>query len=80
MFTCVTEDDTSDQPKYVWIKGKLEGKVIAEDGQKHKFNCEIVPSGYKKLSQMGRNMKYISRTFKKFRNSLNKIVTSMESV
>merc|ERR1719317_406655 len=80
MFTCVTEDDTSDQPKYVWIKGKLEGKVIAEDAQKHKFNCEIVPSGYKKLSQMGRNMKYISRTFKKFRNSLNKIVTSMESV
>jgi len=80
IFTCVTEEDTADQPQYVWIKGKLEGKFVAEDAQKHKFNCEIVPSGYKKLSQMGRNMKYISRTFKKFRNTLNKIVTSMESV
>ena len=79
IFTCVTEEDTSEQPKYVWMKGKLEGKVVAADAKNRKFNCEIVPSGYQKLNQMGRNMKSMSRTFKKFRKTFNKIVTYMES-
>jgi len=80
IFTCIGENDTSVQPTYVWMKGKLDKKVEAEDENHSKFNCKMVPNGYNKLNQMKNNMKDISRIFKKFGRTFNQIVTTMDSL
>ena len=79
IFTCIADEETSEQPTYIWMKGKVEDRVIGEDDENRKFNCEVIQKGYKKLNQMTQNMKYISRTFKKFRRSFNQLVTAVES-
>jgi hypothetical protein len=78
IFTCIAVEENSEQPNYVWMNGELEGKVMAEDDEKRKFNCEVVPRGYNKLKQMAQKTKVLSKTFKKFRRSFNQIVTTME--
>jgi len=78
IFTCIAEEDTPEEPTYVWMKGKLGKKVVAEDEKKRKFKCKVVPSGYNKLNQMVHNMKDISRMFKKFSRSFIQVVTAMD--
>ena len=78
IFTCIAEEENSEQPNYVWMNGQLEGKAVAEDDENRKFNCEVVPRGYNKLKKMAQKTKFLSKTFKKFRRSFNRIVTTME--
>eukprot|EP00092_Neocalanus_flemingeri_P005739 GFUD01006179.1.p1 GENE.GFUD01006179.1~~GFUD01006179.1.p1 ORF type:complete len:271 (+),score=67.30 GFUD01006179.1:3-815(+) len=79
IFTCIAEEEATVEPTYVWIKGKLGKAMVAEDENKRKFSCKVVPSGYNKLNQMANNMKDISRTFKKFNRTFNQIVSAMDT-
>eukprot|EP00092_Neocalanus_flemingeri_P006230 GFUD01006704.1.p1 GENE.GFUD01006704.1~~GFUD01006704.1.p1 ORF type:complete len:471 (+),score=143.04 GFUD01006704.1:104-1414(+) len=76
VFTCVAEGETSVEPKYVWISGKLEKTVEALDDGDKKFKCKVVEGGYDKIKQMGNKMQGISKTLRKFRKQLNKMVNS----
>eukprot|EP00092_Neocalanus_flemingeri_P058883 GFUD01070276.1.p1 GENE.GFUD01070276.1~~GFUD01070276.1.p1 ORF type:complete len:246 (+),score=58.86 GFUD01070276.1:3-740(+) len=79
IFTCIAEEEATVEPTYVWIKGKLGKAMVAEDENKRKFTCKVVPSGFNKLNQMANNMKDISRTFKKFNRTFNQIVSAMDT-
>ena len=75
IFTCIAEEDISVEPSYVWIKGKLVKSVVTENKEERPIKCKVVPSGYTKLKQMNREMKDISKMFKKLSRSLNQILT-----
>eukprot|EP00092_Neocalanus_flemingeri_P060297 GFUD01072253.1.p1 GENE.GFUD01072253.1~~GFUD01072253.1.p1 ORF type:complete len:437 (+),score=146.30 GFUD01072253.1:40-1350(+) len=78
VFTCVAEGETSVEPNYVWISGKLEKTVEALDDGDKKFKCKVVEGGYDKIKKMGNNMQGISKTLRKFRKQLNKMVNSYD--
>lgn len=78
VFTCVAEEETTAEPKYVWIKGKLEKTVAAEGEGDQKFKCNVIDGGYDKIKQMANNMKGISRKMKRFTKTLNHITNLME--
>ena len=78
VFTCVAEEETSAEPKYVWIKGKLEKSMVAEGDGDQKFKCTVIEGGYDKIKQMANNMKGISRKMKRFTKSLNHITNLIE--
>ena len=77
IFSCIAEEEHSEQPSYVWIDRKIEGKAVAEDDENRKFNCEVVPRGYNKLNQMSKKVKFMSKSIKKSRQSLNQIITTI---
>ena len=81
MFTCIVEEDTALEPKYVWIDGKLRDmakneKMNGTDGKK-KYKCKVIPNGTKKMSRMSSNMKEISRTLRKFSKTLSGLSSPM---
>ena len=78
VFTCVAEEETTAEPKYVWIKGKLEKTVVAQGEGDQKFKCNVIDGGYDKIKQMANNMKGISRKIKRFTKSLNHITNLIE--
>eukprot|EP00092_Neocalanus_flemingeri_P006229 GFUD01006703.1.p1 GENE.GFUD01006703.1~~GFUD01006703.1.p1 ORF type:complete len:427 (+),score=150.36 GFUD01006703.1:100-1380(+) len=76
VFTCVAEEETSAEPNYIWISGKLKKTVEALDDSDKKFKCKVVEGGYDKIKKMGNKMQGISKTLRKFRKKLNKMVKS----
>jgi len=78
VFTCVAEEEMKSEPKYVWIKGKLEKTVTAETESNQKFKCNVVNGGYDKIKQMAHNMKGMSRKIKRFTKTLNHITNLIE--
>jgi desulfoferrodoxin (superoxide reductase-like protein) len=81
MFTCIVEEETTLEPKYVWIDGKLrmakDEKMDATDG-KRKYKCKVIPNGTKKMNRMSTNMKKISRTLRKFSKTLSSLSTTID--
>ena len=83
MFTCIMEEDTAVEPKYVWIDGKLKNmspdKTIEATDKNGKYKCKVIPRGMKKMNKMSKDLKNISRTFKKMSRVLNDITSPTDS-
>eukprot|EP00092_Neocalanus_flemingeri_P001737 GFUD01001855.1.p1 GENE.GFUD01001855.1~~GFUD01001855.1.p1 ORF type:complete len:280 (+),score=82.93 GFUD01001855.1:85-840(+) len=78
VFTCVAEEETTAEPKYVWIKGKLEKTVTAEGESDEKYKCSVIGGGYDKIKQMAHNMKGMARKIKRFTKTLNHMTNLIE--
>jgi hypothetical protein len=77
MFTCIMEEETAVEPKYVWLEGRLQklspGETIEATGNNRKYKCKVIPRGLKKINKMSKDLKKISKTFKKMSRILTDI-------
>jgi len=74
-FICVVEDDdstNSDEPKYVWVDGKLTKKNSNDDVSTDKrYKCKVVKNGVRKINKMAKDLKTYSKSMKKMSRYLN---------
>jgi len=82
MFTCIMEDDgddTSSEPKYVWIDGRLKevnlNEAVDASNQDKRYKCKVIPKGMKKITKMSRDLKSLTKTLKKFSRTLTEITS-----
>ena len=52
LIACTAKDREAVEPSHVWIKGKMEKNVVAEDGDGDEHECKGLASGYEKINQM----------------------------
>ena len=72
-FICVVEDDseTSGEPKYVWVNGKLTMNSKDDASADRKYKCRVVKNGYKKINKMAKDLKSYSKSLRR----MNKFLT-----
>ena len=53
-FICVVEDDsqTSGEPKYVWVDGKLTMNSQEDASADKNYKCKVIKNGYKKMNKI----------------------------
>ena len=79
MFTCMTEGVEEGQPKFVWVEGRLEKRVVtAKDLQGRRYKCRLVPGGIKKVRQVEKKLKVISKDLKRFSRILSKFTAPVD--
>ena len=78
VFTCVAEEESASEPKYVWIDGSLEKSVTAHSEEKQKYKCKVIDGGYSKITQMAHNMRGITKKIKRFSKTLNHITNLID--
>jgi len=83
MFICMMEEETSEEPKYVWIEGKLQkmgsDETVMATSKNGKYKCKVVSRGMKKINKMAKDLKKFSKTFKKMSRILTDITSPTDS-
>ena len=66
-FICVVEDDsqTSGEPKYVWVDGKLTMNSKEDASADKKYKCKVIKNGYKKMNKMAKDLKNYSKSLRR---------------
>lgn len=72
-FICVVEDEsqTSGEPKYVWVDGKLTMNSQEDASADKKYKCKVIKNGYKKMNKMAKDLKNYSKSLRR----MNKFLT-----
>merc|ERR1712078_919284 len=73
-FICVVEEDesqTSGEPKYVWVDGKLTMNSQDDASADKKYKCKVIKNGYKKMNKMAKDLKNYSKSLRR----MNKFLT-----
>lgn len=65
MFICVTEEEDSPSPEFVWVDGKMI-RSKQENTSGGKVKCKVVSGGFKKMEQMENKFKQMNKDIRRF--------------
>ena len=60
---------------YVWVRGKLEKKVVAVDDEGAEYQCTVMENGVDLIKQMAKKLKKMTKSMKNITKHFEKVLT-----